>query len=144
MSSTLARTQGTRARNSPRTYTLSSNDPNSNRKKPNLNPQRIFNTKNEAIDRNGICNSDMKPGVIITCSSAAYEILKKKSIYDYYQNSVDKTQNAQNIVSYYSALITEESMSIKYRDGSQNNTFYTTSKMDVNGYKLQQFVQNNC
>ena len=88
-------------------------------------------------------------------SAAAYEILKK-AIYEHYNNSLDKSivvhtkrSKLDNRDISIEPVITEESISVRNRQGRSNkqlnriNLFNTTSRIDVNGYKLDEFIQNH-
>jgi hypothetical protein len=80
----------------------------------------------------------------------------KKSIYEYYDHSSTKTfrlhtksSKPDNESVAGKMLIIEESLSIKHKNGGTNrqlyriNMFNTTSRIDVNGYWLQEFIQED-
>jgi hypothetical protein len=92
---------------------------------------------------------------VLRYSAAAYEILKK-AIYEHYNNSLDKSivvhtkrSKLDNRDISIEPVITEESISVRNRQGRSNkqlnriNLFNTTSRIDVNGYKLDEFIQNH-
>ena len=86
---------------------------------------------------------------------AAYEILKK-AIYEHYNNALDKSivvhtkrSKLDNRDISIEPIITEESISVRNRQARSNkqlyriNLFNTTSRIDVNGYKVDEFMQNH-
>ena len=57
----------------------------------NLNSKKALGKKIEAPERELDCDIYLKSGtLVLTCSAAAYEILKK-AIYEHYNNSLDKS-----------------------------------------------------
>jgi hypothetical protein len=112
-----------------------------------INTKKTLEKKIEATERSP-CNIELKSGtlIVITCSAASYEILKK-SIYEYYEHSSTKTfrlhtksSKPDNESIAGKMLIIEESLSIKHNNGGTNrqlyriNMFNTKSRIDVNGY----------
>jgi len=156
MRASLARARSTRVRNPPQIYTPSRQNPDNNHKMSyKINTKKTLEKKIEATERS-ICNIELKSGtLVITCSAASYEILKK-SIYEYYKHSSTKTfhlhtksSKPDNESMAGKMLIIEESLSIKHKNGGTNrqlyriNMFNTTSRIDVNGYLLPEFIQED-
>jgi hypothetical protein len=120
-----------------------------------LNSKKALGKKIEASERELDCDIQLKSGtLVLTCSAAAYEILKK-AIYEHY-NSLDKSivvhtkrSKLDNRDISIEPVITEESISVRNRQGRSNKQLYrihlfnTTSRIDVNGYKLDEFIQNH-
>jgi hypothetical protein len=83
-----------------------------------INTKKTLEKKIEATERS-LCNIELKSGtLVITCSAASYEILKK-SIYEYYDHSSTKTfrlhtksSKPDNEIVAGKMLIIEESLSI--------------------------------
>ena len=156
MSASLIRARSTRVRNPPQIYTPNRQNPDNNHKMSyKINTKKTLEKKIEATERS-LCNIELKSGtLVITCSAASYEILKK-SIYEYYDHSSTKTfrlhtksSKPDNESVAGKMLIIEESLSIKHKNGGTNrqlyriNMFNTTSRIDVNGYWLQEFIQED-
>ena len=156
MSASLIRARSTRVRNPPQIYTPNRQNPDNNYKMSyKINTKKTLEKKIEATERS-LCNIELKSGtLVITCSAASYEILKK-SIYEYYDHSSTKTfrvhtksSKPDNESVAGKMLIIEESLSIKHKNGGTNrqlyriNMFNTTSRIDVNGYWLQEFIQED-
>ena len=156
MSASLIRARSTRVRNPPQMYTPNRQNPDNNHKMSyKINTKKTLEKKIEATERS-LCNIELKSGtLVITCSAASYEILKK-SIYEYYDHSSTKTfrlhtksSKPDNESVAGKMLIIEESLSIKHKNGGTNrqlyriNMFNTTSRIDVNGYWLQEFIQED-
>ena len=122
----------------------------------NLNSKKALGKKIEASERELDCDIQLKSGtLVLTCSAAAYEILKK-AIYEHYNNSLDKSivvhtkrSKLDNRDISIEPVITEESISVRNRQARSNkqlyriNLFNTTSRIDVNGYKLDEFIQSH-
>ena len=122
----------------------------------NLNSKKALGKKIEASERELDCDIQLKSGtLVLTCSAAAYEILKK-AIYEHYNNSLDKSivvhtkrSKLDNRDLSIEPVITEESISVRNRQARSNkqlyriNLFNTTSRIDVNGYKLDEFIQSH-
>ena len=122
----------------------------------NLNSKKALGKKIEASERELDCDIQLKSGtLVLTCSAAAYEILKK-AIYEHYNNSLDKSivvhtkrSKLDNRDISIEPVITEESISVRNRRARSNkqlyriNLFNTTSRIDVNGYKLDEFIQSH-
>ena len=109
-----------------------------------INTKKTQEKNIEAIERS-LCNIELKSGtLVITCSTASYEILKK-SIYEYYKHSSikktfrlhTKSSKPDNESMAGKMLIIEESLSIKHKNGGINrqlyriNMFNTTSRIDA-------------
>jgi hypothetical protein len=96
-----------------------------------INTKKTLEKKIEATERS-LCNIELKSGtLVITCSAASYEILKK-SIYEYYEHSSTKTFRLHTKLSKPDnenmdgkMLIIEESLSIKHNNGGTNHQLYT-------------------
>jgi hypothetical protein len=95
-----------------------------------INPKKTLEKKIEATERS-LCNIELKSGtLVITCSAASYEILRK-SIYEYYDHSSTKTfclhtksSKPDNESMAGKMLIIEESLSIKHKNGGTNRQLY--------------------
>jgi len=153
----LSARSSSRIRNPPQVYTPSRNNATiSHTMNYNLNSKKVLEKKIEASERELDCDVQLKSGtLVITCSAASYEILKK-AIYEHYNNSLDKSivvhtkrSKLDNTDISTEPVITEESISVRNRQGRSNkqlyriNLFNTTSRIDVNGYKLDEFIQNH-
>jgi hypothetical protein len=121
----------------------------------NLNSKKALGKKIEASERELDCDIQLKSGTLVLTPAAAYEILKK-AIYEHYNNSLDKSivvhtkrSKLDNRDISIEPVITEESISVRNRQGRSNkplyriNLFNTTSRIDVNGYKLDEFIQSH-
>jgi rRNA processing protein Krr1/Pno1 len=81
MSASLIRARSTRVRNPPQIYTPNRQTPDKNHKMSyKINTKKTLEKKIEATERS-LCNIELKSGtLVITCSAASYEILKKINI----------------------------------------------------------------
>lgn len=145
----------TRARNPPVVYTPSIPRSSTSRQMNyKLNFKKTLDKKIDAADREATCHIEYKAGtLVITYNAGTYEVLKS-SIYNYYDQSEEKTYRLHTKTSessmqsaHQQPMIVEESLSIK---SSNNDTscrqlfriymFNITSRIDVNGYKVQSFI----
>ncbi|CAC5396965.1 unnamed protein product [Mytilus coruscus] len=107
----------------------------------NLNARKALDKKMDAAERESEIEITLKAGtLVVTCNAGAYEALKH-TIYKYYSESQElcyklhtKTSKANIDSSNNQIMTVEKSLSIKYKN---------TTKIDANGYMLQDFISKD-
>lgn len=122
----------------------------------NLNSKKALGKKIEASERELDCDIQLKSGtLVLTCSAAAYEILKK-AIYEHYNNSLDKSivvhtkrSKLDNRDISIEPVITEESIYVRNKQARSINNYIESiysiqlvvlMSMDINWMNLYKAI----